>query len=727
MQTRFRSISAALALCLAAPAAFAQAAPAEPAPPAKPPQPAPPPDAAQPAPAPAQPAPPAPGAAPAPAPGPAPAEPAPESPPEEPTPEPQPEPAPEPQVSPLPGWPEPGAGASGLAPSGAERAAQKPRPKEEIDVFAEDWWTHARPIIELHGYLRVRAELFYRFSLGRIDPPLAGSIGIPAMWPHPTDAPYQHIGTTSTLPALCTADEAGTGSNDDPDNLQRCRSNTQAGANIRFRLNPEIHVSDNLRIVSQIDILDNLVLGSTPGGYSVTPDREGGYAINPRTGSYTPLGFDENTTSPPRSGINSLSDSIHVKRAWGEYSTPVGELRFGRMPHHWGLGMVYHSGDGYDDDYQSTIDRLQFITGIKPLELYLSAAWDFPNEGPTSDHISYPAGQPFDVGQLDDVDQYVFSIARRKSPELQRLALARGELVVNGGAQLTYRSQLLANEANSTTNRQGCGDVGAPLGCARNHLDTSYTRRDARAWLPDVWVQLLYKKFRFEAEVATVQGKIGNISNTVPPSESEYEIHQWGVVTEIEQLLAEDRLKLGFGFGWASGDADVDGLSPNTLNAATLGQIGGDRNLETFRFNPSYRVDLILFRNILSRVQGTYYFRPSLAYDFVREPAGQRLGGSVAAIWSRASQFIQAPGHDRDLGVEFNAALYFQSKDGALNDDPNEMGGFYSRLEYGVLFPMAGLGYPTGQAQELRERLNRRNVPDASSAQTLRLYLGVLF
>ena len=28
----------------------------------------------------------------------------------------------------------------------------------------------------------------------------------------------------------------------------------------------------------------------------------------------------------------------------GEYVTPVGQLRFGRMPNHWGMGMVHNAG-----------------------------------------------------------------------------------------------------------------------------------------------------------------------------------------------------------------------------------------------------------------------------------------------------------------------------------------------------------------------------------------------
>jgi uncharacterized protein (TIGR04551 family) len=296
--------------------------------------------------------------------------------------------------------------------------------------------------------------------------------------------------------------------------------------------------------------------------------------------------------------------------------------------------------------------------------------------------------------------------------------------VINGGVQVAYRKQLLASDASDDCGSgTGFNSDGAPaLGCTPG--DLGFVRRDAHYWLPNLWLQLLYKRFRFEAEVATVQGSINRASITNGTEIDGYDLRQWGFATEIEQLVAEDKLRLGFNMGWASGDADVDGLAPT---GGITGDQHGDDAIETFRFNPSYRVDLILHRNILSRVQGTYYFRPSLAYDFMREPTGQRLGGGVAAIWSRASQFIQSPGHERDLGIEFNANLYFQSKDGALNDDPLNMGGFFAKLEYGVLFPMSGLGYPDGTAATIQNTLNRPNVTEIQTAQIVRLYLGAMF
>ena len=332
-----------------------------------------------------------------------------------------------------------------------------------------------------------------------------------------------------------------------------------------------------------------------------------------------------------------------MKRVWAEFSTPVGELRFGRMPNHWGLGILNNAGDGYDDNYQSTIDRIQFTTGIKPLDLYVTGAWDFVNEGATSDNLGIPQGQPYDATQLDDVTQYTLSVAHRKSRELTRLALAKGDLVINGGVQVQYRSQQLADDTTTgdgtaatttplrdTPGPGTCGSGAAAFSCNPGQL--AFTRRGASSWTPDLWLQMLYKKFRFEMEAVTIQGKLDNngtsrhnISNAT--ANIGYKIRQYGLATELAQSLVEDKLRLGFNFGWASGDSDVDGLAPPLTGATNQ---HGDRTDSTFRFNPAYNVDLILYRNILSRVEGTYYFRPNVSYDFLRDSSGQKLGGGLA-------------------------------------------------------------------------------------------------
>ncbi|HVU01995.1 MAG TPA: TIGR04551 family protein [Polyangiaceae bacterium] len=601
-------------------------------------------------------------------------------------------------------WPEQTAAGAAATP---EKAPTAEAAKSNDDVLAEDWWSHARPVFEIHGYFRTRAELFHNFSLGRADAPDV------AIWPRPLDDTYTDLKNNPYGPdRLCTLSEAGVSKDfdnpKDPAQLTQCSNKTHAGANMRFRLDPELHISDNLRVVSQIDILDNVVLGSTPSSYAFRP-AGGGYPAA-TTNPYATNGALDDTIVPPQSGVNSLQSSVSVKRVWAEYSTPVGELRFGRMPDHFGLGMVHNSGDGYDDDYQSTVDRLQFISAIKPLDLYIGGSWDFPNEGLVS-QPRLAGGQGYDQAQLDDVNQWSLLLMRKQSPELVKNALAHDQLVLNGGAYVTLRKQLLAADSTSTAST----DANVQ----------NFSRRNANIWVPDLWLQLRYKKFRFEAEGAAVLGSFDNTETVAGKQDytaSARTLRQFGFATELEQKLVEDKLRLGFNAGWASGDASAynPGSTNNLIPQANQQPIPGHDTISTFRFNPAYRVDLILNRNLLQRIQGVYYVKPSVDYDFMRKQSGQRLGGGASIVWTRASEFVQTPGHHTDLGIELDGRLYFQSKDGGLNDRVEKMGGFYAMLEYGVLFPLSGLDHLPGEATS-------GVVPTTSAAQILRLYLGVLF
>jgi uncharacterized protein (TIGR04551 family) len=588
------------------------------------------------------------------------------------------------------------------------------------DIFAEDWWSHARPIFEFHGYFRTRAQLFYNFSLGRRDAP-ANSLYAP-----PPDNQYTSVvgnmPGNAVGPYLCRNDETeASAATEQPGiPLRACRNKTQAGANLRFRLNPELHVSDNVRVLTQIDILDNVVFGSTPEGYELSSAvGGGGYQVLPRSG-YLPNGYLDATQTPPRSGVNSLQDSISVKRAWAEFTTPVGEARFGRMPNHWGLGMVFNGGDGHDDDAQSTVDRIMFASGIKLIDLVVAGMWDFPHEGATTG-APYAGSEQYDRAELDDVSQYGLMVLRSKSPELTKLELARGNLVFNTGLYVNYRDQLLANDQSGNSGANVPGANGLTLG------NTGFSRRALSMWLPDLWLQLLYKKLRIETEIAAVIGSVestevrpNNGADFAAGAQAERQLRQYGFAFELQQKLVEDRLRLTFKSGWASGDADAfdPDSAGNLIPGGNEDQVNDD-TISTFRFHPSYRIDGILNRHILQRIQGTYYFNPSLDYDFSRQPNGQRIGGGISAVWTRASEFVQTPGHSADLGLELGGSLYFQSKDGAINDDPTRMGGFFGQLQYSVLFPLDGLGYQAVPRTQLGL--------DTSAAQMLRLYLGVMF
>ncbi len=594
------------------------------------------------------------------------------------------------------------------------------------EVFSEDWWGRVHPVVELHGYFRTRGDLFQNLALGRHGSVFQGT-DPQYLAPIPLDHTYQNVtGGAGATVLLCG-----------PNGAQVCFDETEASANMRLRLDPEIHISDNLRIQSEIFALDNVVLGSTPDAYAIQPTTQPSTAV-PANGirnayqsagynPYAPIGFLSSTQGAPTAGVNSLQNSINVQRVWGEYMTPVGQLRFGRMPGQWGLGILENSGDGLDSDYQTTLDRLMFITGIKSMDLYFGGAWDFVSTGPTNANAyNVYGGQPYDVCNLCNVNEWAAFVAHRTNPEIQRLDLARGDLVVNGGVYAKFRSQDLDVQTSANPNMTL---PQTPQSLNTNLPNNGLESRQAWSITPDLWLQTMWRKLRIEAEAVMIAGAIGGAQSpglTAVP-DSTVNIRQWAIATQTEFKAIEDKLDLQFGFGWASGDPWAYSTSANQTNQGALNpsptlpqEFNSTGPISTFRFHPDYRVDLIFFRNILSRVEGAYYFRPSVDYDFLHHANGEKFGGGAAVIWSRASEFVQSPGHRRDLGVELDLQVYYQSKDGSLNDDPSKLGGFYSMIQYGVFFPLAGLDYLPGQTTALSNA-------SLATAQAVRLILGIAF
>ena len=57
----------------------------------------------------------------------------------------------------------------------------------------------------------------------------------------------------------------------------------------------------------------------------------------------------------------SRGSSITAQRFWGEFVSDVGTFQVGRVPLHWGLGVVWNSGDNLWDRYMSTGDGVRWI------------------------------------------------------------------------------------------------------------------------------------------------------------------------------------------------------------------------------------------------------------------------------------------------------------------------------------------------------------------------------
>ena len=556
-------------------------------------------------------------------------------------------------------------------------------------------WTAPTPVLTLHGYLRVRGELMDSFWLGRdtlphylehLKDPTAPDVdkekyGNPAQGQGPD--PFSRFRPAEARPQVGTPTTVDCVDEDHKGDA--CDVSTLQFANMRLRLSPELALSEEVRIKATFDVLDNMVLGEGPQSFY----------------GQVPAGVTVFTGTDQPSSNGGLGDSIKARRAWAEVSNrDLGELRFGRMAQQWGLGMVWNAGDGIDDDVSTDVDRVLGITNLKGI--YLSAAYDFAAEG----QLDYSTGRPIDQSQLDDLDQFTFAAWHRDTPEELTAAKEKGDLVLNGGLQLQIRNQDATYKYDPTDPTMQVKDLAGnvvtdPQGKGYPGMIESV---NATTYTPDLWGMLRYRGLRIEAEVAWVHGSMNNLTG----SGGTYDIDEFGYALETEVRLLDEKLGLYIDHGLASGDSDVNGLSSD---ADYVTQLGNHHNntVSTFRFHPDYRVDLILWRNIMQQVTGAYYIKPGISYDFIRNDFGQLLGARLDVLWSRATSFVQTWGNDPDLGIEVNVSLYYRTEDGPEIDD-----GYFAKLQYGVLFPMRGLAFRTEDT-------------NLDTAQTLRLLLGVAY
>ena len=505
--------------------------------------------------------------------------------------------------------------------------------------------------LQLNGYLRLRGDLFDNLDLHRASDPSGYYL-----FPRP----------------LVSPDTRG----------------TLTSGNLRFRLEPTLNVSEQVRVLSQIDMLDNVVFGSTPQGAFARTD-----------GVQFP--FDSRGQVPPANGVNADRNSIEVKRAWAEVQTPVGLLSFGRMPSSWGVGILSHAGNGIDDDLGDTVDRVQFaLTPLKtPIgSLVLVPMYEIISSGIGSYDLFHNRGigQPFDRDPIDDAKAFGLQVLRVDTDEEIKRKFDKGEGSFNYGAWYQYKSmgyQFPAAAASNTVpsaglpNDSGVAAVGPGV------------KRDGSAHVIDFWLRHLTKRFRFEAELVGVIGQINNVSADPNVPIGPVLLRQLGGVAQGEVKLLDGKLSLAGELGFASGDSNPGlGNQPGRNSNPRAGDVEGAQyhcdapgtpggtcdpvlDVRNFRFNPAYRVDLVLWREILQGVTDAWYLKPSARYEIL-----DGLAAQLAVVYSQAMFASSTPSTvNKPLGLELDVGVSYRSDDG-----------FIAWLSYGLMQPLSGFDYPPG-------------------------------
>ncbi len=500
-------------------------------------------------------------------------------------------------------------------------------------------------LFELDGYFRLRTDWFKNFHLGYLDRARDGS----------------NLGGAPFPRALgCTSDIANT----------PCE-NLSSG-NMRLRLEPTLNLDEGTSIHIQADVLDNLVMGSTPTGADL-----GTYS----SANLPPLGAFGNTQQPPVAGANSDRDSITIKRAWAEIAIPLGILKAGRMPNHWGMG-INHNGGGKDPiggtyntdaDYGDTVDRVSFSAQIPgtPLRAMLGADWSTTTLASNQTIFNKGhEGHPFDLDDQDDADGWIGVISKMDSPQEFKDTVDRGDVAFNYGIYFEYKTQ--SWDFNTVDFLTG----GAP------NTVLGYTPRDMTTYSPDLWMKLGYGKWSVEGEFAATLGTITRLDDYGKPAGAD--LRKYGGVLRIGWKGLDNKLHLGIEGGAASGDqydntpqGSTNIAFANLLGICPVGQNCGTKKLSQFIFDRDYHVDMILWRHLIGAVTNAGYVKPTLSYELTKS-----IAFKVANITSFALKPVSTPGNEKMYGTEFNGDIGYTS------------GGLYIGISYGVLFPFAAMAHP---------------------------------
>ena len=620
-------------------------------------------------------------------------------------------------------------------------------------------------LFELHGYMRMRADYFHRLDLG-LSKGQNQSVGQTYNQSDALDSKYFPPPSVAneTIDGV-PANQGGTDANCYGTLIQkgvnaqkagrRCgRHNGFGSANMRLRMEPTLHITDTVKVHATIDALDNLVLGSTPDSFM-------------GDSPFAPIDIYTRTQNPPSAGLNSWGDSIVVKRAYGHIRFGWGlDIKFGRMPHHWGMGVVANDGNGHDRgeradivrqldmDYGDSVDslRLGFDFGKDRRNVHtFEASWDWASSGPTTSQLlgqswssGNRVGQDFSAEKFDNVYQWRLSILRRDDPAMLQRKLSLGRPVVNYGAIAWIRSQAVDRVTGSpglgdglgtnptwaaSNTDNGLGRRGNSLG--NGDLDEQgdsgiqnyanlLIRRRALIFTPDIWLRVNWKTLRVELEASGVVGRMferdldkdvtetgfeyANIGKTGDLSRRTF--LQLGYALEFKYGLFKDRFHLGLDHGFATGDpSGTQGYNPQSPLIVN----GVDTRWTNFRFNPAYMQDLLLFRELLGTASNAAYFKPWMAFYFFDNNFSGRLDIEYAVAQQRAATW----GNKANYGLEIDGALRYHDQQEPI----------FVQLQYGVMFPFGAFNRTTSTYAGLPVENNG----DAKAAQTVQAQIGIKF
>ena len=389
-------------------------------------------------------------------------------------------------------------------------------------------------------------------------------------------------------------------------NLDDSKRTTSYGLN-HLIMDPRIIASDGIEIRSRFHVLNTGLSGA-----GLVAGNQLGQVWGGESRSANCRGQD----CPPYSQAQGLTtDLIQVSQLYARWIKDYQELVIGRAPLHFGLGMVYHEGNGLFDHWLTTRDLLAY-------RLEFGNLWLRPMLAKTSEGSA----------SLEDDMTEILVHGQYENPAS---GLAMG---------LMYSRRFGDANSNQSSADQ---DVFDPTQTGAPAL--------ARSWesqLINIYLRRVLGDFRFGFEAGFSSGKTGFVNS----AGQDISLDAYGLAAELEYSLSQKFL-VDAKIGVATGD------DPSTA----------DRN-EAFTFHRNYDVGMLLFNFALGNSQANVFGNGRLTRANRHPFDGESVANTLYVapgfhwIWNEAwgmkSRFVYAkltqvpvPGMESDLGFEVDTSI----------------------------------------------------------------------
>ncbi len=342
----------------------------------------------------------------------------------------------------------------------------------------------------------------------------------------------------------------------------------------RLRIEPILKINDNISLHSQFDVLDNVIAG--------TKDVKNIDFLSPIVGTIQLPGAGG--ALGVTGGEAGENKALNIRRAYMDILTPAGKFRIGRQPSHIGLGVFQNDGNGYNDDFGDTFDRVLYLAALETKKfgtLNFGAVADFvftKQEDPRINGL----GQAI-TGPSEDMRQFAGVLLwDYKDFSFGTFSGIRYRNGREGDTTTTARQILVDASGNVVPDANGNNQLS----------DLRAAGRDGNTLLyfTDVYGEWRHGPFRFRGEYVLLSGKLstGLAIDAIPfnnlPSNALGPIElgaQSNLLVHMAAMELEANYKFGsflFQGGYASGDRQP--LSSK---------------ITQFGFRPDYQIALLMF------------------------------------------------------------------------------------------------------------------------------------